>query len=179
MFRCCDDGITPAQGPNKEGCSEFVIITPKPELGKLFFCSFLILFRGYVPVIWTTKKRVEFVVIIFITTAWYFCCYTLPQWCNIYRISTILKVEIDIIAYISASSIGWAGIFVIMSVEDFRTDVTVFIGDVIMCFTPDWPINLCMRVTNWTNIFLDQIQFSDPDFISGTQQRENVQFIDN
>jgi hypothetical protein len=64
----------------------------------------------------------------------------------------------------------------IMSVEAFRTDVIVFIGDIMMCFTSDWPINLCMRVTNWPNIFVDQSQFSDPDFISGTYQRENVQF---
>ena len=113
------------------------------------------------------KKRVEFVVIIFITTAWYFCCYTLPQWCNIYRISTILKVEIDIIAYISASSIGWAGIFVIMSV---CLDVIVLIGDIIMCFTSDWPINWRMWVTYWLHIFVDQAQSSDPDFIRGTDQ---------
>jgi hypothetical protein len=36
-----------------------------------------------------------------------------------YRITTILKVETDIIANISASSIGQAGIFVIMSDEAF------------------------------------------------------------
>jgi hypothetical protein len=47
-----------------------------------------------------------------------------------------------------------------------------------MCFTSDWPINLRMRVTNWPNIFVDQGQFSDLDFISGTHQRENVQFAD-
>ena len=35
-----------------------------------------------------------------------------------------------------------------------------------------------MRVTNCPNIFVDQGQFSDPDFISGTHQRENVQFVD-
>ena len=40
----------------------------------------------------------------------------------------MLKVEIDIIANISASPIGRAGIFVIMSVEAFRIDVNVFIG---------------------------------------------------
>ena len=34
------------------------------------------------------------------------------------------------------------------------------------------------RVTNWRNIFVDQGQFSDPDFISGTHQREKVQFAD-
>ena len=60
----------------------------------------------------------------------------------------ILKVETNIIATISASPIGRAGIFVIWSVEAFRagifviwsvdafrTDVIVFINDVIMCFT--------------------------------------------
>jgi hypothetical protein len=31
---------------------------------------------------------------------------------------------------------------------------------------------------NWPNILVDQGQFSDPDFISGTYQRENVQFAD-
>jgi hypothetical protein len=31
---------------------------------------------------------------------------------------------------------------------------------------------------NWPNIFVDQGQFmiSDPDFIRGTHQRENIQF---
>jgi hypothetical protein len=53
-----------------------------------------------------------------------------------YRITTIFKVEIDIIANISASLMGQAGIFVKMSIEAFRTDVIVFIGDV-MCFTSD------------------------------------------
>ena len=36
---------------------------------------------------------------------------------------------------------------------------------------------LPIPVTTWpTNILVDQCQFSDPDFISGTHQRENVQF---
>jgi len=48
-----------------------------------------------------------------------------------------LKDETDIIAKISASPIGQVGIFVIMSVEVFRTDDIVFIGDVIMCFASD------------------------------------------
>jgi len=65
-----------------------------------------------------------------------------------------------------------------MSVEAFRTEVIIFIGDVIMCLTSDWPINLRMRVTKWPNIFVEQGQFSDPDFISGTHHRENVQFAD-
>jgi hypothetical protein len=66
----------------------------------------------------------------------------------------------------------------IMSVEAFRTDVIVFISDFIMCFTSHWPINLLIRVTNWPNIFVNQGQFSDPDFINVTHQRENAQFAD-
>ena len=97
------------------------------------------------------------------------------EW-KLYRITAILKFETDIIANISASPIGWAGIFVMMSVEAFRTNFIVFIGDGIMCLTSDWQINLHLRVTNWPNIFVDQGQLSDPDFISGTHQRENVQF---
>jgi hypothetical protein len=93
-----------------------------------------------------------------------------------YRIIAILKVETDIIANISASPIGRAGIFVIMYVKAFKTDVIVFICDVIMCFTSDWPINLRMRVTKWPNIFVEQGQLHDPDFISGTHQKENLQF---
>ena len=56
---------------------------------------------------------------------------------NTYRIMAILKVETDIIANIAASPIGRTGIFMIMSVEAFRTDVIGFIGDVIMCVTSD------------------------------------------
>jgi hypothetical protein len=37
---------------------------------------------------------------------------------------------------------------VIMSVDTLRTDVIVFIGNVIMYFTSDWPINLHMQVMN-------------------------------
>ena len=53
----------------------------------------------------------------------------------IYRITAVLKVETDIITNISASLIGRAGIFVIMSVEALKNDVIVFICDIIMCFT--------------------------------------------
>jgi hypothetical protein len=35
-----------------------------------------------------------------------------------------------------------------------------------------------MRVTNLPNIFVDQDQLSYPDFISGLNQRENVEFTD-
>jgi hypothetical protein len=47
-----------------------------------------------------------------------------------------------------------------------------------MCFTSDGPINLCIRATNWPNIFVDQGQFSDSDFIIGTHQKKNAQFAD-
>ena len=74
------------------------------------------------------------------------------------------------------SPIGRAVILVIMSVDTFKTDAIVFIGDVIIYLTSDWLIFFSMRVPNWPNIFVDQGQFSDPDLISGTHQRENVQF---
>ena len=67
----------------------------------------------------------------------------------------ILKVETDIIVNISASSIGRAGIFVIMSVKALSTDLIVFIGDVIMCFTSDCMINLHIRtdpIFLWINV---------------------------
>jgi hypothetical protein len=35
---------------------------------------------------------------------------------------------------------------------------------------------LLMQVTNSPNVFVDQGQFSDPDFINATYIRENVQF---
>ena len=92
---------------------------------------------------------------------------------DIYKITAILKFETNVIANISVSPIWRAVIFVIMSVDTFKTDVVVFIGDVIktdvvvfigdviMCFRSDWPINLRMWVTNWSNIFVDQGQFDD------------------
>jgi hypothetical protein len=93
-------------------------------------------------------------------------------------ITAVLKVETDLSLVSQSSLKGRAVIFVIMFVETFRADIIVFIGDIIMCFTSDWQINLRMRVTNWPNIFVDQGQFSDSDFISGTHQRENVQIAD-
>ena len=75
----------------------------------------------------------------------------------------VLKVETDIITSIAASPTGWAVKLVIMYVAIFKTGVIVFIGEV--------------KMSLWTNlIFVDKGQFSDPDFISGTHQRENVQF---
>ena len=34
------------------------------------------------------------------------------------------------------------------------------------------------QVMNWPNIFVDQGQFNDPDFIRDTNQRGHVQFAD-
>jgi hypothetical protein len=80
-----------------------------------------------------------------------------------------LKVETDIIASITTSPTGLAGILVIMYVEIFN-----------IFFNFQYQSQfLRMRVTNWPNIFVDQGHFSDSDFISGTHQRENVQFADN
>ena len=56
---------------------------------------------------------------------------------NTYRITAKMKVETEIIANISAIPGGRAGIFVIMCVTAFRTDLIVFICDVIMCFISD------------------------------------------
>ena len=52
-----------------------------------------------------------------------------------YRIKAICKVWTDIITNISASPIGGARIFVIMSVAAIRTDIIGFFDDVIMCCT--------------------------------------------
>jgi hypothetical protein len=55
--------------------------------------------------------------------------------CNKYRITAALKAETDIITTKAASLIGQAEILVIMYVEIFKTDVIVFICNIIMCLT--------------------------------------------
>ena len=49
---------------------------------------------------------------------------------NYYRITYVLKVETDIIT----------SILVILYVKTFNSDVSDFIGEVIMCLTSHWPI---------------------------------------
>jgi len=49
------------------------------------------------------------------------------------RASAAVKVETDIIATIEASPTGWYLKLVIMYIETFKTEVIVFIGNVIMC----------------------------------------------
>ena len=43
-------------------------------------------------------------------------------------------IETDSIVNISETQIGQTGIFVIMFVKVFRTDIIIFISDIIMCF---------------------------------------------
>jgi hypothetical protein len=57
---------------------------------------------------------------------------------DIYRIAIVMKAETDIITIIRTSLIGWAVTQVYVKI--FKTDVTVIIGNVIMCLTSHWPI---------------------------------------
>jgi hypothetical protein len=83
----------------------------------------------------------------------------------------VLKVETDIIRR--------AEILVIMYVEIYKTGIIIFIGDVTLTDNFQYQNQfLHMWVTNQPNIFVDQGQFSDTDFISGTHQRKNIPFAD-
>jgi len=57
------------------------------------------------------------------------------------RITAAVKFKTDIIASIAASLIVWAVILMIMYVETFKTDLIVFIGNIIMCSTSHWQIS--------------------------------------
>jgi hypothetical protein len=77
-------------------------------------------------------------------------------------------------------------ILLIIYVKIFKTGIIVFISDVKICLSSHLPIIfkisqfLRMRVTNRAIFFfVDQGQLSDPDFISCTHQKENVQFAKN
>ena len=52
----------------------------------------------------------------------------------VYRITAVLKIEIDIVASITASPTGWAVTLLIMTmymyVKIFNTGIIVFVGDV-------------------------------------------------
>jgi hypothetical protein len=73
-----------------------------------------------------------------------------------YRI-TILKAETDIIAIISARPIGQAWLFVILSAEDFRTDVIVFKALSITAHTTD----LIELLTGHLSLTKDNISFNN------------------
>ena len=77
-------------------------------------------------------------------------------------------------------------ILLIIYVKIFKSGIIVFISDVKICLSSHLPIIfkisqfLRMRVTNRAIFFfVDQGQLSDPDFISCTHQKENVQFAKN
>ena len=92
---------------------------------------------------------------------------------NMYKITAVLKVETDIITTIAAMSMScdtsdnvcrdlqnWRYYF-------YRWRQNVF--DVTLTDNFQYQSQfLRMQVTNWPNIFVDQCQFSDPDFISST-----------
>jgi len=52
----------------------------------------------------------------------------------LYRITAVLMVETDIITSISENQILRAAILVILFVKIFKTEVIVFICNIIMCF---------------------------------------------
>ena len=54
---------------------------------------------------------------------------------DIYRIMAVFKLQVDIITSIAEGPIGRAVILVLMHVETFKTDNTVFISNIIMCLT--------------------------------------------
>ena len=100
-----------------------------------------------------------------------------------------MKVETDIIISITTNLIGRAVILVIMYIffmsKSSKLTLLFYwwrqnVLDVTLTNNFQYQSQfLRMRVTNWSNIFVDQGQFSDLDFISVTHQRENVQFDDN
>ena len=83
----------------------------------------------------------------------------------VHRSIAVMKVEIDRIASIAASLIGWTVKLVIMLVDTFKSDV-VFICN-ITCLTLQWPI-----------IFSSSVRSSILTII-WWDLRENVQIIDN
>ena len=93
-------------------------------------------------------------------------------------ITAVLTVETDIIISIAASQTGRDVILVIMYVKIFETGVIVFIGEVKCVFFKIRVSSCACKLRTHLIFFVDQGQFSDPDFISSTHRRENVQFGD-
>jgi len=104
----------------------------------------------------------------------------------VYKITAVLKVETDIIVSIAGSKPDRTSCDtsdnVCRDLQNYRYCFFRWRKNVFDVTLTDNFQNqsqfLHMRVTNWPTIFVDQGQFSDPDFISGTYQRENVQFAD-
>lgn len=78
-----------------------------------------------------------------------------------------MKVETDIVSSIVTSPTGRAVIVRIMYGETLKTDVIVFIGNVIMTLTSNWLVIFSIRVR------------VDTDNITGWDQKENAQVIEN
>ena len=88
---------------------------------------------------------------------------------------TVGQIVILMIMYI----IGQIVILMIMYINTFKTGGKNML-DVTLADNFQYQNQfLHMQAANCPNIFVDQGRFSDPDFISGTHQRENVQFTDN
>ena len=58
-----------------------------------------------------------------------------------------VKIETEIIASIKASPIWQAVILMLMCIETFKSDVIIFIGNIIMYLMPHWPIISNNRIT--------------------------------
>ena len=91
---------------------------------------------------------------------------------EINRVTTVLKVETNIITSITASLITAK-----MYVEIFKTDIIVFIGNVIMCLMSYWPIifNTFIATDNMT--LWDQkknVQITDKKIYSETWVNRNT-----
>ena len=86
---------------------------------------------------------------------------------KIYRITAILKVETDIITCITVRLTGWAVILVIMYIKTFKTKVTVFISNIIMCLTSHWQIIFKIRISSL-------IQTISPGEIKGKMSKLSI-----
>lgn len=63
-----------------------------------------------------------------------------------YRLSAVMKVETDIIASITVCPIGWTSCYTSDNVlETFKTDIIVFISNIMMCLTSQYPIIFSIR----------------------------------
>jgi hypothetical protein len=90
------------------------------------------------------------------------------MWQNRYRIKAVLNVETDIIASITESLTERVVILVIIFVETFKTDIIIFIGNIIFFFMSHRPIYLQYKS-----------QFDDTENITLWGERKNVQITDN
>lgn len=62
-----------------------------------------------------------------------------------YRIMVVLKINTDIIASITVSAVGQAIILAIMYAETIKTDVIVFIGNVIKHFLTQYTMPIIQQ----------------------------------